>query len=130
MVFTTCARTRIAPRRLSTRTKSPSTMPSESARRGWISQRGCEYWSTSAPMRRVCVPDRYCDTTRPVGRAADPPVMDDTSFDVGRRALVSFHQRTGQHDVGVPRGLGQEEVDHREELQAAERLADEVAVRQ
>jgi hypothetical protein len=54
MVFTTCARTTMARRRLSTRTKSPSTIPSDPAKRGWISHCGCGYWSTSAPMRRVC----------------------------------------------------------------------------
>ena len=33
---------------------------------GCISHNGSGYWATSAAMRRVWVPDRYCDTTRPV----------------------------------------------------------------
>src|SRR6516165_61483 len=68
IVFTICDRTTTLPRRLSTFTKSPSCIPSFSARRGCISHKGCEYWSTSPPIRRVCVPERKCDTTRPVVR--------------------------------------------------------------
>jgi hypothetical protein len=47
-------------------TWSPSAMPRESARRGWISHSGSGYWSTRLAMRRVWVPDRYWLTTRPV----------------------------------------------------------------
>src|SRR5579859_4152551 len=58
MVFTTLARTVTEPRRLSTFTKSPSVMPSFPASKGCISHKGCGYWSTRAPIRRVCVPER------------------------------------------------------------------------
>ena len=68
MVVTTCARSVIAPRRVSAVAQSPSAMPSFSASRGCISMRGSGYWSTSGPMRRVCVPERNWLTTRPVVR--------------------------------------------------------------
>ena len=55
-------------------------------------------------------------------------MVDHASFDVGRRAFVFLHQRAGQHEVGVARRLRHEEVDHGEELEAAERFPDEVAV--
>ena len=67
---------------------------------------------------------------RLAGRLDDLAMVDDAAFDVGRRAFVLLLQRAGQHDVGVARGLGQEEVDHGEELELLERLADEVAVGQ
>src|SRR6516164_1437172 len=65
------------------------------------------------------------------GRRLDGPSMvNDASLDVGRRALVFLHQGTWKDDIRVTRGLGHEEVDHREELESAERLANEITVRQ
>src|SRR5690606_11245450 len=66
IVAVTRAGSSIEPRRLVTRTRSPSTTPRNSASRGCTSHRGSGYWSTSWPMRRVCSPDRYWLTTRPV----------------------------------------------------------------
>ena len=66
IVVTTWARSVQAPRRDSTVAQSPSAIPSRSASRGCISISGSGYWSTSGPMRRVCVPERNWLTTRPV----------------------------------------------------------------
>ncbi len=66
MVSTTEAGSVIEPRRDVTRTTSPLRMPRRAASRGCISQSGSGYCSTSGPMRRVCVPERYWLTTRPV----------------------------------------------------------------
>ena len=68
IVRTTEARSVIASRRVVIVTQSPSAMPSCSASRGWISTFGSGCMSTSGPMRRVCVPERYWLTTRPVVR--------------------------------------------------------------
>ena len=52
------------------------------------------------------------------------------AFDVGRDAFVFLLQAAGQHDVGMLRGLREEEVDDAEELELLQRLAREVGVGQ
>ena len=54
--------------------------------------------------------------------------LDDATFDLGDGAFVLFLQAPRQHDVGVLRGVVQEEVDHREELELLERAGDELTV--
>ena len=80
------------------------------------------------PLREVA--DDPPVLARALWRAHDLPVMDDPALDVGRRPFVLLHQRAGKDDVGVARRFGHEEVDDGEELEPAERFADEVAVRQ
>ena len=78
-------------------------MPSGSASRGCISHSGSGYWSTSAAMRRVWVPDRYWLTTRPVvsstgysssTTSADSPVGHgvEAGLAVGVVELAAFEQ--------------------------------------
>src|SRR5581483_1978037 len=64
------------------------------------------------------------------GRLDRLPDPDDTPLDGRRRALVLLVQRAGQHEVGVARGLGEEEVDRDEEVGSLERLAREALVGQ
>ena len=48
--------------------------------------------------------------------------LDDPSLPAGRGAFVLLVQRSGQHDVGVVAGFGEEEVDDRVELERVECL--------
>ena len=73
----------------------------------------------------------------------DPPVLpriagrvdrlvdlDHPALGAGDHAFVLLVQRAGQHDVGVPGGLVQEEVDRDVELQLLQHPPDEVVVGQ
>ena len=62
IVSVTSAGNVMLPRRVTTRTGSPVTKPSE----GWTSTHGRGVCSTSVPIRRVWLPDRKCATVRPV----------------------------------------------------------------
>ena len=68
MVFTTMTRIVRSSRRVVTVIQSPSLMPIlfRQSRMNFCPRFGI--WSTSAPIRRVCVPDKYWLTTRPVVR--------------------------------------------------------------
>ena len=57
-------------------------------------------------------------------------VEDHPALHVRRGALVLLHERAGEHHVGVARGLGEEKIDHAEELQLRERFADEILIGQ
>ena len=57
-----------APRRVKTRTGSPSLRPCRRAVSGCNSARGAGVMSVSSAMRRVWAPDWYCDRLRPVVR--------------------------------------------------------------
>ena len=66
-----------------------------------------------------------------LARAVDRLVdLDDAAFDLRHRALVFFLQAAGQHDVGVARGVVEEEVDRDEELELVEAARDERVVGQ
>ena len=67
------------PRRLATRTRSPVCTSRRVASSGCISSSGSGYCWTSGPMRRVCVPLRYCDTTRPVVRSTGYGIIDSSA---------------------------------------------------
>ncbi len=56
--------------------------------------------------------------------------LDDAALDLRDGALVLFLQTARQHDVGVPRGVAQEEIDHDEELELVEAARDERIVGQ
>src|SRR5690606_7044615 len=56
--------------------------------------------------------------------------LDDAAFDLRDRAFVFFLQAARQHDVGVARGVVQEEVDRDEEVELLERAGDELVVGQ
>ena len=56
--------------------------------------------------------------------------LDDAAFDLRDSALVFFLETAGQDDVGVARGVVQEEVDGDKMLELVERACDEAAVRQ
>ena len=55
-------------------------------------------------------------------------MKDDPSLDARRRAFVLLHQRAGKDDIGIAGCLGEEEVDHGEELETLERLSREVEI--
>src|SRR5690606_6024375 len=57
-----------------------------------------------------------------VARRIDGPVdLDDAALDLRHGALVLLLERAREHDVGVARGLAQEELDRDEELELLER---------
>ena len=58
MVRTTRAASTVVPRRVVTRTASPSLMPSVAAVSGCTSTHGAGDWSVRYPRRRVWLPDR------------------------------------------------------------------------
>ncbi len=64
---------------------------------------------------------------RAVDRLVD---LDDTSLDLCHRPFVFLLEATGKHDVRVPGGIVQEEVDGGEELQLVEAAGDERTVRE
>ena len=101
IVLTTCAGSVIVPRRDVTVTKSPSAIPSGAARFGCISHNGSGYCATSAAMRRVCVPDKYCDTTRPVvnntGYSASTDSADNLYGTPWKRASIAPARCGGGH---------------------------------
>src|ERR1051326_1616452 len=54
--------------------------------------------------------------------------LDHASLDLRDHALIFFMQRAGENDVGMLRGLAEEEVDDDEELELLERARDESVV--
>ena len=102
-------------------------------RRGAAPRRSarCRCTGSSGPCRggwarstRICQSD-----ARLAGRVDGLVDLDDAPLAGRDRALVLLVQRPGQHDVGVVRRLGQEEVDDGVELELVERLGGERGVR-
>ncbi len=75
-----------------------------------------------AERLREILDDRQ-SCARLAGRLDGLVDLDDAAFDLGHRALVLLLQAAGQDDVGVARGVVQEEVDGDVELELLERAA-------
>ena len=87
-----------------------------------------ELVAVAKPVRNLA--DDLPVLARLAGRTYHLAMMDDAALYVGRGAFIFFHQRAGEHDVGILRGFGEEELDVDVELQLLQRSADVICVRQ